>query len=199
VELIRPAHAAMRRATAALFATDSLAADRIGAVYEALSTLHRQVEDHAAVLLASRARLAGAELPAMIAAAHINAEAERMGHLAREVAEIARTRRSWASIPAPLLGVLGELSEVCLDIATKAAEVVESYGTVGVAELDKGGDEVDRLQHLLYQQLLSRPGVTDVDAAIDLTMAARCYERFADLAVAVANQGALLAMGTPRP
>jgi phosphate transport system protein len=107
VELIRPAHAAMRRATAALFATDSLGTDRIGAVYEALSTLHRQVEDHAAVLLASGVRLAGAELPAVIAAAHINAEAERMGHLAREVAEIARTRRSWASIPAPLLGVLG--------------------------------------------------------------------------------------------
>jgi phosphate uptake regulator len=35
-------------------------------------------------------------------------------------------------------------------------------------------------------------------AAIDLTMAARCYERYADLAVAVAHHGALLALGTPR-
>jgi hypothetical protein len=65
-------------------------------------------------------------------------------------------------------------------------------------ELDKRRDEVDRLKRLLYEQLLSRPGIIDVDAAIDLTMAARCYERYVDLAVAVANYGALHAMGTPR-
>jgi phosphate uptake regulator len=64
--------------------------------------------------------------------------------------------------------------------------------------LDKRRDEVDRLKRLLYEQLLSRPGIIDVDAAIDLTMAARCYERYVDLAVAVANYGALHAMGTPR-
>jgi phosphate transport system protein len=188
----------MRHATAALLSTDPSVADRIGAAYDALSTLHRQIEDHAALLLAIRAHSARVELPTMIAAAHINAEAERMGQLARELAEIARTRRSWASIPAPLLGVLGDLSEVCLDVATKAAEIVESYETVGAAELDKRRDEVDRLKQLLYEQLLSRPGIIDVDAAIDLTMAARCYERYVDLAVAVANYGALLAMGTPR-
>jgi phosphate uptake regulator len=188
----------MRHATAILLTTDPSVVDGIGAAYNALSTLQGQVEDHAAVLLATRASSEKVELPAMIAAAHINAEAERMGQLARELAEIARTRRSWPSIPGSLRGVLGQLSEVCLDMATKAAEILESHGTVSVAELDTGGDEVDRLQRLLYRELLSEPGVIDVDAAIDLTMAASCYERYADLAVAVAKHGALLAMGTPR-
>jgi phosphate uptake regulator len=54
------------------------------------------------------------------------------------------------------------------------------------------------LRHLLYQQLLSNSGVIDVDAAIDLTLAARCYERFAEHAKAVAHRGALLAVGAPR-
>jgi phosphate uptake regulator len=57
---------------------------------------------------------------------------------------------------------------------------------------------VDRLQQVLFQQLLSPPGIADVDAAIDLTMAARCYQRYADLAVTVASYGPLLAIGTPR-
>ena len=81
-----------------------------------------------------------------------------MGQLAREVADIARTRRAWASIPAPLLDVLRELSEVCLDTAAKAADVVESHTTIGVAELTGGDDNVNRLRQMLYQQLLSNSG-----------------------------------------
>jgi phosphate transport system protein len=125
-------------------------------------------------------------------------EAERMGQLAREVADISRTQRAWASIPAPLLGVLRELSEVCLDLAAKAADVVESHGAVAVAELDGSEDEVDRLRQLLYWKLLSPTGAIDVDAAIDLTLAARCYERFAEHALAVAHRGAQLAVGVPK-
>ncbi len=84
------------------------------------------------------------------------------------------------------------------DIATKASDVVESRGTVGVAELAGGSDNVNRLQLLLYRQLLSQSGVIEVDAAIDLTLAARCYERYAEHAVAVAHRGALRAVGAPR-
>jgi phosphate transport system protein len=198
VDLIRSALATMSHATAALFGPDPPMVDSIGATYEALSTLHHEIEDHAAVLLATRARSTQAELSATLAAVHINAEAERMGRLAREVADIARTRRAWASIPAPLLGVLRELSEVCLDLAAKAADVVESHGAVAVAELDGSEDEVDRLRQLLYWKLLSPSGVIDVGGAIDLTLAARCYERFAEHAVAVAHRGALLAVGAPK-
>jgi phosphate transport system protein len=120
-----------------------------------------------------------------------------MGQLAREVADTARTRRAWASIPAPLLSVLRELSEVCLEMAVGAADVVGSRGTMGVPELDRR-DEVDRLRQRIYGHLLSRTGVIDVEAAIDLTFAARCYERYAEHAVAVARCGALLAEGAPR-
>jgi phosphate transport system protein len=182
----------MRHATATLFGPDHPAADDIGAAYEALSTLRHELEEDAVEHLAASAVSTVRELPVTVAAVHINAEAERMGQLAREVADIARTRRAWASIPAPLLGVLHELSEVCLDMAAKAADVVESRATVGVAEVDHSKDEVNRLGRLLYQQLLSGSAGIDVRAAIDLTLAARCYERYAEHAVAVAHRAALL-------
>jgi phosphate transport system protein len=197
VDLIRLTGTAMSHATAALFSTDAPAAERLASAYEAVSALRHGVEDHAAALLALRGQSRVLELPATIAAVHINAEAEHMGQLAREVADIARTRRVWASIPDPLLGTLRELSEVSLDTAAKAATVVESHTTIGVAELARNDDNVNRLRHLLYQQLLSNRGVIDVDAAIDLTLVARCYERYADDAVAVANCGALLGVGAP--
>jgi phosphate transport system protein len=73
VDLIRPALAAMRHATAALFGSDPAVADSVGAAYGALSALRHELEDHAAVLLVARVRSAVAELPATIAAIHINA------------------------------------------------------------------------------------------------------------------------------
>jgi phosphate transport system protein len=160
--------------------------------------LRDELEDHAAVLLAARALSGVPELPATIVAVHINAEAERMGQLAREVADIARTRRAWVSIPAALVDVLRELSDVCLHTAATAADVVESHGSVSVSEPAGGEDDVNRLRHLLYRQLLSRSGAIDVDAAIDVTLAARCYERFTEHAVALAHVGGLLAVGAPR-
>lgn len=196
VYLIRPALEGMRHATAALFGPDHPAADDIDAAYESLFTLRHELEDQAAAHMAAHAHSTVAELPATVAALHIHAEAERMGQLAREVADIARTRRAWASIPAPLLGVLRELSEVCLDMAVKAANVVESHGKVDVAEVDRG-DEVDRLEQSLFQQLLSWSAGIDVHAAIDLTLAARAYERYAEHAVAVAHRASLLAVGAP--
>ncbi len=196
-DLIRLTNTAMSRATAALFSTDRSAAESIAAAYQAVSELRDELEDHAAVLLALRAQSGVPELPATIAAVHINAEAEHMGQLAREVADIARTRRAWASIPAPLLDVLRDLSEVCFDTGAKAANVVESHTTIGAAELTGGDDNANRLRQMLYQQLLSNPGVIDVDAAIDLTLAARCYERFAEHTKAIARCGALLAVAAP--
>jgi phosphate transport system protein len=187
----------MRHATAALFGPDHLAAGDIGAAYESLSTLRHELEDQAAAYMAARAGSTVAELPATVAAVHIHAEAERMGELAREVADIARTRRAWASIPAPLLGVLRELSKVCLNMAVKAQIVLESHGKVGVAEVDRG-DDVDRLETSLFHQLLARSAGIDVHAAIDLTLAARAYERYAEHAVAAAHRAALLAVATPR-
>jgi phosphate transport system protein len=197
VHLIRPALEGMRHATAALFSPDHPAADDIGAAYEALLTLRHELEDQTAAHMAARARSTVAELPATVAAVHINAEAECMGQLAGEVADIARTRRAWASTPAPLLGVVRERSEVCLDMAVRAANVVESHGEVGVAEVDRG-DEVDRLEQALFQQLLPRSVGIDVHAAIDLTLAAHAYQRYAEHAVAVAHRAALLAVGAPR-
>lgn len=198
VDLVRFASTALSRATAALFSTDAPAAESLAVAYDAVSALRQELEDHTSVLLALRAQSGVPDPLATIAVVHINAEAEHMGELAREVLDIARTRRAWASIPAPLLGVLRELSEVCFDTAAKAAGVVESHTTIGVGEPTGGDDDVSRLRHLLYEQLLSNPGVIDIDAAIDLTLAARCYERFAEHARAVVHFGALLAERAPK-
>ena len=72
------------------------------------------------------------------------------------------------------LGVLRELSEVCLDMAVKAANVVESHG-----DGRRGGGGSRRRSGSIESSccisscFVLSAGI-DVDAAIDLTLAARC-------------------------
>ncbi|MEV0067999.1 MULTISPECIES: hypothetical protein [unclassified Amycolatopsis] len=197
VELVGLASDAMSRATEAVFAPDASLGDSLNTAYRAVDALRREVDSHVTDTLAVRRCSAEPKLlPATIAAVHINAEAEEMGQLAREVADIARTRRSWSSIPEALREVLREVSGICLDMTVKAADVVESRGAVGIAELAGFDASADRAQRLLYRRLLSRGGSIDADAAVDLTLVARCYERFAWHAMAVARRAALLDVDT---
>ncbi|MEV4604744.1 hypothetical protein AB0K15_46265 [Amycolatopsis sp. NPDC049253] len=197
VELVGLASDAMSRATEAVFAPDASLGDSLNTAYRAVDALRREVDSHATDTLADRRRSAESKLlPATIAAVHINAEAEVMGQLAREVADIARTRRSWPSIPEAMLEALREVSGICLDMTVKAADVVESRGAVGIAELAGFDASADRAQRLLYRRLLSRGASIDADAAVDLTLVARCYERFAWHAMAVARRAVLLDVDT---
>ncbi|MGW4490322.1 phosphate signaling complex PhoU family protein [Amycolatopsis sp. NPDC004368] len=197
VELVRLARDAMSRATEAMVAPDASLGDSLSTAYRAVDALRREVDSHATDTLAVRRRSAESKLlPATIAAVHINAEAEDMGQLAREVADIARTRRSWASVPEALLEALREVSGICLRMTVGAADAVESRGAAGIAELAGFNVSADRAQRSLYRGLLSEGGSIEADAAVDLTLVARCYERFAWHAMAVARRAVLLDVDT---
>ena len=156
VYLIRPALEGMRHATAALFSPDHPAANDIGAAYGRCSRSVVSSGGPGGGTYGSSRPFAGCRACGDRRSCAHKRRSRAHGQVAREAADIAPTRRAWKSIPAPLLGVLRELSEVCLDIAVKAANVVETHGKVGVAEADRG-DEADRLEQSLFEQLLSRP------------------------------------------
>ncbi|MFI5615705.1 phosphate signaling complex PhoU family protein [Amycolatopsis sp. NPDC051903] len=197
VELIGLASEAMGRATEAVFAPDASLGAGLNSAYRAVDALRREVDSHATETLAVRRRSAEPMLvPATIAAVHINAEAEVIGQLAREVADIARTRRCWPSVPETVREALREVSGICLVMMGKAADVVESRGAAGIAELAACDASADRAQRVLYRRLLSRDCPIDADAAVDLTLVARCYERFAWHAMAVGRRALLLDVDT---
>jgi len=77
---------------------------------------------------------------------------------------------------------------VAVRLALKAAEVVTSRNVVMAVELDAEDDAMDHLHRDMFGVLMDDTWPWGVPAAVDVTLLARYYERFADHAVAVARE-----------
>ena len=70
---------------------------------------------------------------------------------------------------------------------------------VGARQLETDDDAMDRLHRRLFRVLLAEDWPHGVEAAIDITLIGRYYERFADHAVRVARQVVYLVTGETAP
>ena len=82
-----------------------------------------------------------------------------------------------------------------VELAGEAASIIEGWDVDAARELDSEADAMDRLHRDLFAALLSGENPCSVETAIDVTLAGRCYERFADHAVSVAGRLVFLVTG----
>ena len=71
----------------------------------------------------------------------------------------------------------------------KAADVVRTRNVILAAELDSDDDAIDVLHHKMFEVLMDEHWPHGVRAAVDVTLLARYYERFADHPPAVGWRG----------
>jgi phosphate transport system protein len=88
------------------------------------------------------------------------------------------------------------MGEVSVDLARKAAEVVRTRDVQLAEAIDRGDDEMDRLHRELFAVLMDPGFGGDVQAAVDLTLLGRFYERYADHAVAVSRRVVYVVTGS---
>jgi phosphate transport system protein len=137
-------------------------------------------------MLARQQPVAG-DLRVIVAGLRGVADLLRMGDLAGHIAEIARLRYPGCAVPDSLRGTVSEMSASALSMAQKAAEAVASLDVARARELELDDDRVDALRRELFTRMLSPDWTAGVEPAIDLALAGRYYERFADHAVEVAR------------
>jgi phosphate transport system protein len=118
-----------------------------------------------------------------------------MGDLARHVAQVARRRYPGAAVPADIRAVIVQMGQVATRIVLKAGAVIADRDVKIALELDRDDDEMDRLHRELFTLLLDDEWEHGIEAAIDLTLLGRFYERFADHAVSVAQRVVFLVTG----
>jgi phosphate transport system protein len=111
------------------------------------------------------------------------------------VAKLARRKFPACAVPDELQSTIREMGEVAADIVGKAGDVVASRDAAKAAELESDDDVMDHLHRTLLLTMLAPEWRYGVDTAIDLALAGRYYERFADHAVAVAKQVVYLVTG----
>ncbi len=194
VEMTNLVGSAMSRATTALLDADLKLAEMVIANDEAVDALYRETEARAFDLLARQQPVAS-DLRVLVTSLRMVADLERMGDNAVHVAKIARRRYPGSAVPATLRSNVLQMGHAAEEIVAKAGSVIASRDIAMAAELEKDDDVMDELHRQLFTSILDDEWSAGVEAAIDITLAGRYYERFADHAVSVARRVVYLVTG----
>ena len=92
-----------------------------------------------------------------------------------------------------------EMGHLAVEMARKAAEVARSRNVVLATELAVDDDAMDRLHRHMFTVILEPTWPHGVAVAVDLTLLARYYERYADHAVLVARETVYAVTGQEQP
>ncbi|MDX6257888.1 MAG: phosphate transport system protein [Frankiales bacterium] len=184
----------MGRATTALLDADLALAEGVISADDNVDALYAQVEKLALDLLARQQPVAS-DLRVLITSLRMVADLERMGDYAMHVAKLARRRYPDKAIPRELRSTVLEMGQVAQQIVEKAGSVIAGRDVSLALELEGDDDVMDDYQKKLFTRLLSDERRVSVEAAIDVTLCGRYYERFADHAVSVARRVVFLVTG----
>jgi phosphate transport system protein len=150
-----------------------------------LDSARSRCERTAQSLLALQAPVAG-DLRMVLAAVYCADRIERMGDLARHIAELVGRAEPPESV-SDRLRALGELvAEMAEELWIFVSDV--DVGGAMFETLDTADERVDELHRELMNEVTGPEWTAGVPAAITVTLLARFYERYADQVVSVARR-----------
>jgi phosphate transport system protein len=194
VDMADSVGSAMSKATTALLDSDVALADLVIAGDEHVDAVRESIELRCFTLLARQQPVA-TDLRTITAAMRIVSDLERMGDLAVHVAKLARMRFPDSAVPQEVRPIFLEAGHVAESLVTKTATVIAELDVDAATRLEAEDDLMDQLHRQLFRELLSEDWPHGMEAAIDVTLLGRYYERFADHAVSVARRVVYLVTG----
>ena len=194
IEMIRLVATAMESATGALLDADLARAERVIEADVRVDNLRVELEDRTFQMIARQQPVAS-DLRMLVTTLHLVSDLERMGDLALHVAKIARLRFPELAVPEEARDVIGQMGGVARSLVQKVADVVEGRDIELANEIEAEDDSMDALRRKLFTLVLSPNWARGTEAAIDMTLLGRYYERYADHAVAVARRMIFIVTG----
>lgn len=194
VEMTRLVRSAMSRAVTALLDADLRLAEEVISGDEHVNQIDADIEATVFDLMARQQPVAG-DLRTLITALRMSGDLERMGDLAVHLARTARRRHPEPAVPPELQATVLEMGQIAERMIAKTGSVIAAQDVERGLELDADDDQMDRLHRRLFDILLSPRWKHGVEPAVDITLAGRYFERFADHAVHVAENIVYLVTG----
>ena len=196
VQMTRLVGSAMNRATQALLDADLTLAENVIDSDAQVDALTSVIEERCFDLVALQQPVA-TDLRIIIGALRIAASLERMGDLAEHVAKQARMRYPKPAIPQELRSTFAEMGGLAEAIVSKTGSVIATKDVALCADIERHDQQMDRLHRELFTIVLSPSWSHGVEAAIDVTLLSRYYERYADHAVSVTKRVVTIVTGEP--
>ena len=194
VAMSRLVETAVDRAGTALLTADLALAEQVIEADHAIDAMEKDLDERCVLLIAQQQPVAS-DLRTVISALRMSASLERMGDLARHLAEIARLRYPSATVPEPLGELFHQLHDAAVRIAGEVTAVLEARDAVMAKAIDEDDDLLDRLHQETFAATLGGTMDLTPQQLVDVTLAARYFERFGDHAVSVASRIIYIATG----
>ncbi len=178
---------ALADATKALLGADLQLAEKVIAADQTIDDMQHDL-DNRTINLMARQQPVASDLRNLVSTLRISADLERMGDLAHHVAKTARMRFPSCAVPEILTTILVDMDRAAAVIGEKLSTILQYKDVTRAQELDKDDDAMDDLHRKLIATLLSDEWSYGIEAAIDMTLLGRYYERFGDHAVSIADR-----------
>jgi phosphate transport system protein len=185
---------AVREATKALMSGDVHVAEQVISADQAIDVARERVEDTAFALLSLQQPVAG-DLRVVVSALRMVSELERMGDLSVHVAKIARLRVPQVAVPEEMRPTMENMASTAEDMVRRVRSIIRDRDVEAAIELGRDDEIMDQLRRRSFTELLSEEWPHGVEAAVDVALLGRYYERIADHAVSVANRVVFVVTG----
>lgn len=186
-EMCGQVEVAVNRATASLLTGDAAIAEEVISADRAIDANRERVEDNAFALLSLQQPVAG-DLRVVVSALRMVSELERMGDLSVHVAKIARLRVPNIAVPDSIRGTMVKMAETAEDMVRRVKAIIADRDVEAAIELGRDDEIMDQLRRRSFTELLGDDWAHGVEAAVDIALLGRYYERIADHAVSIANR-----------
>ena len=177
VNLAENAESIMDKASRAFLNSDVTLADEALALAEANEAKALDLDELVIKVLATQSPVAR-DLRILVSALRMSASLERMGSLASHIAAIARYRYPGNAIPASLRKTFEDMARIDLELVGKAIKLLQN-----------------RLHRKVFDVVLSPEWKENAMYTVDVTLASRYFERFADHVVDISSKVSFLQTG----
>jgi phosphate transport system protein len=177
----------MERATRALVETDLHLAEEVITDGDEIRMRSQDCAEQAAAMLALQAPVAR-DLRTVVTGIQAAEKIERMGDLARHVAEIVRLRHPEPAVPEDLLDRFAEMGRLAAAASKAVEDAIAAPDEVHSPALERADDDTDRLQRELLDAVGQHEPPYPVRVGVDVALLARYFERYADQAVSITRR-----------
>ncbi|MUK01400.1 phosphate signaling complex protein PhoU [Vibrio cholerae] len=198
IEISQLVSEAIQKANSAFQGADTELAQEVIAADARIDFLQNDLDERAIDILALQGPVAS-DLRMIVGALRMSASLERMGDLARHVAQLARLRFPANVIPERIRPTFDELALLDVQIAAKVTELLETRNLDLSNEISAANARVNELHAGVFRAIAAEDWNESAPTTVDVTLASRYYERFADHGVSVARKVTYLVTGEWQP
>ncbi|MDR9363082.1 MAG: phosphate signaling complex protein PhoU [Microbacteriaceae bacterium] len=177
----------MKLATQAFLTSDVALADQALEKADANEAHALDLDELVIKVLATQGPVAK-DLRILVSALRMSASLERMGGLAGHIAAIARFRYPGSAIPEVVRPVFEKMSELDVALGERCVELLKNTSLDEATQIADADDEVDKLHKQVFDIVLADDWKENAMFTVDVTLASRYFERFADHVVDISDK-----------